>query len=225
MRNPTMRTPPCTHPLPQGPPEWIGMYYQYKITVYCPWTQRVETSYATDPYSRSLAANSSRTHILDIRDDAYKPPGWDTHRSPGLQSWTDISVYELHVRDFSACDDSVSQHVRGKYLAFAEAQSLGVERLRELAQAGITHVHLLPSYDFGSVPERPEEQRWPEVGGGWGCWGVLHSNTHTHVCSILHSHVYACVLYLALTRVCMCDLSCTHTHTHTHVTYLLHTTG
>ena len=39
----------------------------------------------------------------------------------------------------------------------------GTQHLRDLQQAGLTHVHLLPSYDFGSVPERPEDQQMPQV--------------------------------------------------------------
>ena len=84
----------------QGPCDWVGKYYQYKIRVYCPWTQCMETSYATDPYSRSLAANSARSHIVDMRDAVLAPPGWAEHTAPRLDAWTDISVYELHVRDF-----------------------------------------------------------------------------------------------------------------------------
>lgn len=39
----------------------------------------------------------------------------------------------------------------------------GVKHLKDLQQAGLTHVHLLPSYDYGSVPERLEDQQTPQV--------------------------------------------------------------
>lgn len=191
----------------------MGRYYQYRIRVYCPWTQAIETSYATDPYSRSLAANSARSHIVDIRDAAL-PPGWAQHAAPRLDAWTDISVYELHVRDFrcaclcalsrvlpllsisvpdrrnrvtnaptlnphSAHDESVPAHLRGKYLAFAQQGSTGTQRLKELADAGISHIHLLPSYDFGSVPERAEEQRVPEVRS---MHKSMQESMHVNVC-------------------------------------------
>ena len=75
---------------------------------------------------------------------------------------SDTTVYELHVRDFSASDGSCPAHLRGTYRAFSPAatgsETDGQRHLRELADAGLNHVHLLPSYDFGSVPERPEEQ-------------------------------------------------------------------
>lgn len=72
-------------------------------------------------------------------------------------------MYELHIRDFSASDGTVSPTKRGKYLAFAEQYSLGVLHLQELQKAGMTHVHLLPSFDFGSVPERSEDQKVIQV--------------------------------------------------------------
>lgn len=54
--------------------------------------------------------------------------------------------------------------LRGKYGAFAEEGSAGVRHLRELREAGLTHVHLLPTYDFATVPEREENQLIIEVG-------------------------------------------------------------
>ena len=79
----------------------------------------------------------------------------------------DMSVYELHVRDFSACDSSVPAHLRGKYPAFSQhatgGPTAGQRHLRQLSEAGLTHVHLLPSYDFGSVPERLEDQLEPAL--------------------------------------------------------------
>jgi hypothetical protein len=66
------------------------------------------------------------------------------------------------VRDFSASDDSVPAHLRGKYVAFDTSATgtvtKGQQHLKDLAEAGLTHVHLLPSYDFGSVPEKAEDQ-------------------------------------------------------------------
>ena len=58
----------------------------------------------------------------------------------------------------SASDDTVPEQLRGKYLAFAEAGTAGTRHLSELRAAGLTHVHLLPAYDFATVPERVENQ-------------------------------------------------------------------
>jgi pullulanase/glycogen debranching enzyme len=99
-----------------------------------------------------------------VNSPALKPAGWDdTERwkSACVQSAepTDYAIYELHVRDFSAMDASTPWDVRGKYLAFAEPDTVPTAHLRSLAEAGLTHVHLLPTYDFGSVPERVEQQK------------------------------------------------------------------
>ena len=63
-------------------------------------------------------------------------------------------IYELHVRDFSINDATVRPDFRGKYLAFTLDDTDGMRHLRSLAAAGITEVHLLPAFDFGSVPEQ-----------------------------------------------------------------------
>ena len=47
----------------QGPASWLGKYYKYRVKVYSPWSQRIETLEATDPYSRSLAADGARTQV------------------------------------------------------------------------------------------------------------------------------------------------------------------
>jgi pullulanase-type alpha-1,6-glucosidase len=62
-------------------------------------------------------------------------------------------IYELHVRDFSINDRSVPEAWRGKYLAFTDTNSNGMRHLKALAKAGMTDIHLLPVFDYGSVPE------------------------------------------------------------------------
>ena len=151
-----------------GPIDWEGKYYQFEVDAYHPWGGGPAGSFvravATDPYSRSLSADGRRSHIADVNSPALKPAGWDdTERwkSACVQSAepTDYAIYELHVRDFSAMDASTPWDVRGKYLAFAEPDTAPTAHLRSLAEAGLTHVHLLPTYDFGSVPERVEQQK------------------------------------------------------------------
>ena len=101
--------------------------------------------------------------IAKVDDPSLYPQLWDTTPQPAAIPWTDTSVYELHIRDFSASDMTVPGTHRGKYIAFAEPHSLGVAHLKELQAAGLTHVHLLPSFDYGSVPERPEDQKVIQV--------------------------------------------------------------
>ena len=145
--------------------EWSGRWYQYAVEAYHPWgggaphtgAGGVVTSYTTDPYSRSLAADGERTHICDINSPDLKPVGWDTLQKPASRHSgsragfepTDMAIYELHVRDFSALDESVPWELRGKYGAFAVEGGSGVRHLKALAESGLTHVHLLPTYDFG----------------------------------------------------------------------------
>ncbi|KAL3700593.1 hypothetical protein R1sor_018615 [Riccia sorocarpa] len=139
----------------EGPVEWIGKYYLYEVSVFHPSTLRVERTLACDPYSKGLSANGERSLIVDLSDSSLKPEGWDDLASekPQLAAFTDISIYELHIRDFSSADETVDAALRGTYLAFTEKDSAGVKHLRNLANAGLSHLHLLPSYDFASVDE------------------------------------------------------------------------
>ncbi|MCC2955995.1 pullulanase-type alpha-1,6-glucosidase [Massilia sp. IC2-477] len=129
-------------------------YYTYTVQVLSRWANNsIVTNTVTDPYSVSLNANSARSFVADLDSDALKPRGWDQHRIPRLEHAGDIALYELHIRDFSASDNSVPAARRGKYLAFTERQSNGMRHLKSLAKAGLTHVHLLPAFDIASVNE------------------------------------------------------------------------
>ncbi|NUS39107.1 MAG: DUF3372 domain-containing protein, partial [Lysobacter sp.] len=130
-----------------------GRYYAFLVDVYARGTGVVRNR-VTDPYSTSLATDSARSYVADLGDPALKPTGWDTTPAPStVRAAPDMAVYELHVRDFSANDASVPAAHRGKYLAFTDTGSNGMRRLRSLAAAGITDVHLLPVFDFASVRE------------------------------------------------------------------------
>ena len=128
-------------------------YYTYLVDVWVPGEGLVRNR-VTDPYSVSLNANSQRSYIADLNAAALKPADWDQHRTPTtVKTSTDMAIYELHVRDFSVNDDSVPLAHRGKYLAFTDQASRGMQHLRALASAGMTDVHLLPIFDIASVPE------------------------------------------------------------------------
>jgi pullulanase-type alpha-1,6-glucosidase len=145
-----------------GEPGWRGQYYLYEVEVYVPSSGRVEHNRVTDPYSLSLARDSARTQIVDLDDPALAPAGWDALAKPGLRGPQDIVLYELHVRDFSAQDASVPAAWRGTFKAFTLEGSNGMKHLRSLADAGLTHVHLLPSFDFATVPE--DRSTWRDPG-------------------------------------------------------------
>ncbi len=130
-----------------------GRSYRYLVDVFVPGVGLVRNR-VTDPYAISLNTDSQRSVIADLAAPALKPPGWDRHAAPAtVRANTDLVVYELHVRDFSIGDDSVPEPYRGKYAAFAQAGSRGMQHLAALARAGLTDVHLLPVFDIASVPE------------------------------------------------------------------------
>ncbi|MTW10864.1 DUF3372 domain-containing protein [Pseudoduganella eburnea] len=129
-------------------------YYKYVVDVVAPKTGLVR-NLVTDPYSVSLTTDSARSYIADLADPRLAPPGWSKDQPPPtVKAQPDMSIYELHVRDFSINDLSVSAPNRGKYTAFRETGSNGMKHLAALAKAGLTDVHLLPVYDLGSVPEK-----------------------------------------------------------------------
>jgi len=129
-------------------------YYTYTVNVLSRWANNtVVSNEVTDPYSLSLNANSVRSFVADLDSDALKPNGWDDQMIPPLANPTDIVLYETHIRDFSVGDQTVPAAHRGKYLAFTDTGSNGMRHLRTLQQAGLTHIHLLPSFDFSSVNE------------------------------------------------------------------------
>ncbi len=137
----------------QRPGDLSGSYYAYLVDVFVPGVGTVRNR-VTDPYSVSLSVDSKRSYIADLGAGALKPDGWDATPFPNkVKTQTDMSIYELHVRDFSINDASVAAAHRGKYLAFTERDSRGMRHLRALSDAGLTDVHLLPVFDFATVPE------------------------------------------------------------------------
>ncbi|HEU5136213.1 MAG TPA: pullulanase-type alpha-1,6-glucosidase [Steroidobacteraceae bacterium] len=130
-----------------------GKYYLYEAQVFVRSTNRVETNIVTDPYSVSLARNSTRSHAVSLDDAQLQPRGWSKLHKPYLAAPEDIVLYELHVRDFSATDETVPAEARGTYAAFTQKRSNGMKHLTTLGLAGVTHVHLLPAFDFATTNE------------------------------------------------------------------------
>lgn len=144
-----------------GPRAWDRRYYLFEVAVFAPSTGKIELNRVTDPYSLSLATDSVRSQLVDLDARDLKPAGWDHLHKPALAAPEDFALYELHVRDFSIADASVPAGERGKFAAFSERNSDGMRHLQQLARAGITHVHLLPSFDFATVPEQAAAQAQP----------------------------------------------------------------
>ncbi|MES2151500.1 MAG: alpha-1,6-glucosidase domain-containing protein [Pseudomonadota bacterium] len=129
-------------------------YYTFSVTVFSRWAaNQLVTNEVSDPYSVSLNANGQRSLLANLASSVTKPAGWDGHAIPPLAHPTDIAIYELHLRDFSASDASVPAAHRGKYLAFTDSASNGMGHLKLLQKAGMSHIHLLPTADMSSVDE------------------------------------------------------------------------
>jgi pullulanase-type alpha-1,6-glucosidase len=142
----------------RGEPDWAGKFYLYEVEVYVPAESKIVKNLVTDPYSFSLSTNSKRSQVVNLDDPALKPAGWDGLKKPPFD---DVVVYELHIRDFSVYDESVPLEWCGTYKAFTVRDSNGMKHLRALAEAGLTHIHLLPAFDIASVDE--DKSTWKTV--------------------------------------------------------------
>ena len=126
-----------------------GAFYTFQVKVDGQWL--AETP---GPNATAAGANGQRGQVVDFA--ATNPEGWENDQRPPLASPTDVILYELHVRDLSTHPSSGIQH-KGKFLGLAETGtkspqglSTGLDHIKAL---GVTHIHLLPSFDFLSVDE------------------------------------------------------------------------
>ena len=146
-----------------GSPITAGCQYLWEVRVYVPSTLRVETNIVTDPYSTALTTDSTRSVAVDLAEARLAPEQWAQAPAPTVRNDSARSIYELHLRDFSAADETVPPELRGTYRAFTVAGSAGVRHLTELAQAGMTTIHLLPTFDIATIPEHRGSQRSPRI--------------------------------------------------------------
>ena len=124
-----------------------GTYYTYTVTT------SAGTQETPDPYAKAAGVNGNRSMVVDL--STTDPENWDESFKTGITSYSQAVIWEVHVRDFSNTIAD-SQH-KGKYLAFTERGlknengiPVGVDYLVDL---GVTHVHLLPVYDYATVDE------------------------------------------------------------------------
>lgn len=137
-------------------------YYTYLVTV------DGKTKETVDIYAKAVGVNGNRGMVVDL--DSTDPNGWDKDKHVTPKNNTDAVVWEVHVRDFSISPDSgVTDANKGKYLAFTEKGttlnnegviSTGIDYLKKL---GITHVQLLPVFDYATVDEASTEDQF-----NWG---------------------------------------------------------
>lgn len=131
-----------------------GTYYTYSVTT------SVGTQEAVDPYAKAAGVNGKRGMVVDL--SLTNPEGWEASAlADPIENYSEAIIWEVHVRDFS--NKIADSQYKGKYLAFTErglvnehGNPVGVDYLVDL---GITHVHLLPVYDYASVDEtHPDDQ-------------------------------------------------------------------
>lgn len=126
-----------------------GTFYTFQAKVNGRWLEE-----HPDPYAKAVGTNGKRGQIIDFKET--NPKGWESDKAPVLKNPTDAVIYELHVRDLSIAENSgITQ--KGKFLGLTESgttnshgQKTGIDHMAEL---GITHIHLLPVFDYSSVDE------------------------------------------------------------------------
>ena len=132
--------------------DWNGIYYTYEIAL------PEGTNEVPDVYATALGVNGKRSMVLDFSET--DPEGWEQDHGPALEKVTDAIIYELHVRDLSTDPDSGIQ-AKGLFKGLTEegtkspdGLATGLDHIKEM---GVTHVHLLPLHDFGSIDEEHPE--------------------------------------------------------------------
>ena len=128
-----------------------GRFYTFRVNVSGRWLDETPGIFAT-----AVGVNGQRAAVVDF--GSTDPEGWAGDRRPEFRSFTDAVVYEMHHRDFSVSANSgISPEHRGKFLALTETGTRGPRGVRtgidHLVELGVTHVHILPSFDYASVDE------------------------------------------------------------------------
>ena len=142
------------------PGNYFGKFYTFSVKHNGKWLDETPGVWA-----KAVGTNGHRAAIIDFAKT--DPEGWAQDRGPLIENITDAVIYEMHHRDFSV-DPSSGVVNKGKFLALTEqgthnltGEATGIDHLKEL---GVTHVHILPSYDYNSV----DEANLPSNQYNWG---------------------------------------------------------
>ncbi len=137
-----------------------GKYYTYQVKQNGQWLQE-----KPDLYAVAVGVNGQRSMIVDL--DETDPEGWQNDQRPALANYNDIIIYELQIRDMTIHPSSGANQA-GKYMGLVEegtkspkGLTTGIDHIKEL---GVTHVHLLPTFDHRSI----DETRLNEPQYNWG---------------------------------------------------------
>lgn len=127
-----------------------GKFYTFQIEKDGEWLEETPGIWA-----KAVGINGNRAAVIDWNET--NPESWESDQSPELKMYSDIILYELHHRDFSIAPDSGVTN-KGKFLALTETgtktpegHASGIDHLKEL---GVTHIHILPSFDFATADEK-----------------------------------------------------------------------
>lgn len=138
----------------------MGNFYTFQVAHNGNWLAETPGVWA-----KAVGTNGMRAAIINL--DETNPTGWAEDKGPAVESINDVVIYEMHHRDFSIHPSSGIVH-KGKFLALTEegtttplGDKTGIDHLKEL---GVTHVHILPSYDYNSV----DEANLPSNQYNWG---------------------------------------------------------
>ena len=137
-----------------------GKFYTFSIEYNGKWLDETPGVWA-----KAVGTNGRRAAIIDF--STTNPEGWDADKGPEVKAITDVIIYEMHHRDFSVHPSSGIVN-KGKFIALTEqgtrsllGDKTGIDHLKEL---GVTHIHILPSYDYNSV----DETQLPSNQYNWG---------------------------------------------------------
>ncbi|MCM1080721.1 MAG: type I pullulanase [Muribaculum sp.] len=142
------------------PEQLYGKFYTFRIQYQGKWLDETPGAWA-----KAVGVNGKRAAIIDFTTT--NPQGWQNDKGPEIKHINDAVIYEMHHRDFSMHPSSGIAN-KGKFLALTEqgtksslGDKTGIDHLKEL---GVTHVHILPSYDYNSV----DETELPSNQYNWG---------------------------------------------------------
>ena len=126
-----------------------GRYYTFQVNIDGNWLEETPGIYA-----KAVGVNGKRAMVLDF--ESTNPDGWKADKGPAIKYLNEAIIYELHIRDMTIHPESGSS-LPGKYLGLVEegtkgpnGVTTGIDHLKEM---GITHVHLLPTFDHYAIDE------------------------------------------------------------------------
>jgi pullulanase len=130
-------------------------YYTFQVLQEGKWLLE-----APDIYAKAVGVNGHRGMVVDLKST--DPAGWNKDKSPKLKKLTDAVIYEMHIRDISIDPNSGIKN-KGKFLGLTEVdtkspdgKATGLSHLKEL---GVTHVHIMPAFDFNSIDETKIDEK------------------------------------------------------------------